>query len=80
MNRRTRRAMSKGKLKKLNDVTTQVENAIANMPKKCTKCDKDFKMSDKDQLDDWNIEVYLDGTVKLTCLMCTKNNSKEQTK
>lgn len=80
MNRKTRRAMSKGKLKKLNDATTQVENAIASMPKKCTKCGKDFKMSDKEQLDDWHIEVYLDGIVKLTCLVCTKNNNKEQIK
>ncbi len=80
MNRKARRAMNKGKLKKLNDATEKVENAIASMPKKCTKCSKDFKMSDKEHLDDWHIEVYLDGTINLTCPVCAKNNSKEQTK
>jgi uncharacterized membrane protein len=76
MNRKTRRAMKKGKLKKLNDAAAKVENAVASMPKKCEKCNKDFKMTDKSQLDDWYIEVYADGSIKLNCPDCSKNSNQ----
>ncbi len=80
MNRKARRAVKQGKLKKINEAAMQVENAIASMPKKCSKCDKGVKMKEDAKIDDWHIEIYLDGTVKLSCPNCSNNSKSDETK
>ena len=70
MNRKTRRAIKKSKNKQVYEAARQVENAISNIPKSCYKCKVAFDMTNKEQISDWQIDVYHDTSIRLCCPEC----------
>jgi hypothetical protein len=70
MNRKQKRESKRRMSKEDKQINEAVERAVADMPKSCTSCSKDFDNKDQQSLNTWRIAVYDDGPIHLFCPDC----------